>query len=191
MNFVNLSDVIPTPWRNGGGTTRDLLVWPPGASGDDWLLRASVAEVVKDGAFSIFEGVDRRFSVLKGAGVRLSLGGVTHTLTVASAPFEFDGGVACDCEVINGATQDFNLLLKRSRARGSMRLLDGRIQKTLIANKLIAAYAIDTLSTLIINSKINNLAKEQFAWIELAKGTTIYAAPSPGGRMLLIEVELL
>jgi hypothetical protein len=25
---VHLADVPPSPWKNGGGTTRELLAWP-------------------------------------------------------------------------------------------------------------------------------------------------------------------
>lgn len=114
--FVRLDDVAATPWRNGGGVTRELLAWP-GAG--DWRVRMSVAEVGQDGPFSRFEGVHRWFAVLDGAGVRLRLEGVSHELTRHSAPFEFDGGAATDCELLAGATQDFNLMLRGATGRMS------------------------------------------------------------------------
>ncbi|MDO8252256.1 MAG: HutD family protein, partial [Rhodoferax sp.] len=79
MNWrlVQLADAVPRPWRNGGGVTRELLAWP---QADDWIWRMSVAEVAHSGPFSRFEGVQRWFAVLGGAGVRLSVGGETHAL---------------------------------------------------------------------------------------------------------------
>ena len=65
---VRLEDVFATPWRNGGGVTRELAAWPQAA---DWTWRMSVAEVGQSGAFSIFDGVDRWFAVLAGSGVQL------------------------------------------------------------------------------------------------------------------------
>jgi hypothetical protein len=63
---IALDDVPPQPWKNGGGTTRELLAWPrPPAGG----CELSVAEVAADGPFSRFEGVQRWFAVLQGAGV--------------------------------------------------------------------------------------------------------------------------
>ena len=44
-NLVQLADVAPQPWKNGGGTTRELLAWPDAAS---WRVRLSVAEVAAD-----------------------------------------------------------------------------------------------------------------------------------------------
>jgi uncharacterized protein len=51
MRVIELAQVEPRPWRNGGGVTRELLAWP---GGDDWALRLSVAEIERDGPFSAF-----------------------------------------------------------------------------------------------------------------------------------------
>ena len=49
MNLVRLDAVAPAPWRNGGGSTRELLLWP---EAHDWVLRVSVARIAQDGDFS-------------------------------------------------------------------------------------------------------------------------------------------
>jgi environmental stress-induced protein Ves len=49
-------------WRNGGGSTRELLAWPEAT---DWQARISVAEITRDGPFSAFAGVQRWFAVLR------------------------------------------------------------------------------------------------------------------------------
>jgi uncharacterized protein len=188
MNIVDLKNSPKVAWRNGGGTMQELLAWPSEAN---WQCRVSVAEVSRDGPFSAYDGFERSFSVMTGAGVRLTVSGVTHELTRNSAPFGFDGGAECTCELIDGATLDFNVICRKGFATGTVRKLTERIQKTLITTKLVAAYAVDTLSTLIINSKIHNLNPGQLAWLELPAGTTLYAAPAPGGQVLLVEVEML
>lgn len=76
--MVGLDAVASTPWRNGGGATRELLAWPDPR---DWAIRLSVAEVERDGPFSQFPGVRRWFAVLSGGGVRLRVDGVAHELT--------------------------------------------------------------------------------------------------------------
>src|SRR6218665_1188986 len=67
-SVVCANDVAPQRWKNDGGWTRELLAWPHPA---DWALRISVADIEADGPFSAFEGVQRWFAVLAGAGVRL------------------------------------------------------------------------------------------------------------------------
>lgn len=77
--MIGVDRVEPQPWRNGGGTTRELLAWPRGAA--EWQLRISVADITRDGAFSRFDGIDRGFAVVDGAGVRccaLWVGGATR-----------------------------------------------------------------------------------------------------------------
>lgn len=134
-NLVRLEDVSPVPWRNGGGVTRELLARPDGAH---WKLRMSVAEVVQDGPFSRFEGVERWFAVLAGAGVRLRLDGATHALTTGSAPFRFDGGAATDCALVAGPTRDFNLMLRGGHGR--MERVRGALERKGRAGQLVAVY---------------------------------------------------
>ena len=99
MRIVRLADVQPSPWRNGGGSTRELLAWPDST---DWDWRLSVAEVAADGPFSRFDGVTRWFAVLHGEGVRLDIAGQVHVLTSGSPPLCFDGGLATGCALIAG-----------------------------------------------------------------------------------------
>ena len=84
MNLVRLQDQAAIPWRNGGGTTRDLLTWP--APGDGWQLRVSVALIDRSGLFSVFGGVSRWFTVLDGAGVHLDLPSGRTTSWIETSP---------------------------------------------------------------------------------------------------------
>jgi len=117
MNVIELASVEARPWRNGGGVTRELLAWP---SDDDWALRLSVAEIERDGPFSAFDGVGRVFAVLAGAGVRLDWPGRSVTLDADSPPLAFDGGDPPHAALVDGATRDLNLMLRRDRAGGTL-----------------------------------------------------------------------
>lgn len=120
--IVSLAQTAAQPWKNGGGTTRELLAWPDAA---DWQVRLSVAEVASDGPFSRFDGVQRWFAVLSGDGVRLVVDGRAHALTRVSEPFRFDGAADTQCALLGGATQDFNLMV-RGGGRAAMHRLRGR-----------------------------------------------------------------
>jgi hypothetical protein len=117
LHRVALDDIAPTPWRNGGGRTRELLTWPTAGA---WRLRVSVAEIECDGAFSAFPGVQRWFAVLRGAGVRLHLPGGVATVRDGGAPLAFDGRAAPHCELIDGPTQDLNFMLQGGSTLGSL-----------------------------------------------------------------------
>lgn len=122
LKLVRADAVEATPWRNGGGVTRELLAWPLGA---DWRVRISVAEIDADGPFSAFEGVERWFAVLSGAGVVLGAPGNEHRLTPASAPLRFDGAQAPACRLIDGATRDLNLMLRDGKRGALQRAVSG------------------------------------------------------------------
>jgi uncharacterized protein len=119
MNIVHLADVPPQPWRNGGGSTQQLLAWP---QEDGWQFRVSVAAIEQDGAFSAFDGVQRWFAVLSGAGVVLKLPQGEQRLTPDSPALCFDGAAAPHCRLLEGATQDLNLMLRQGceHSRGGM-----------------------------------------------------------------------
>ena len=110
MNAVRLADCPETPWRNGGGRTRELLAWPSEA---DWLLRVSVAQIEAHGPFSAFPGIDRSFAVLDGAGVVLSLPRGDVRLHRGDPALAFPGEAAPLCRLIDGPTRDLNLMLRR------------------------------------------------------------------------------
>lgn len=181
---VYLGDVPPSPWRNGGGVTRELLAWP---DSQDWLWRLSVAEVARGGPFSRFPGVQRWFAVLGQGGVRLSLGGQTHMLTRCSAPLCFDGDVPADCELLDGATQDFNLMLRHPQVAARMTRVLGSIHSTLIARKTIAVYAIDSRARVQFNDESFELPAHTLAWQVLPTGTTLQIS---GPDFLWMEMAL-
>jgi hypothetical protein len=114
---IRAAEVAPQAWRNGGGSTRELLAWP---AGPDWKLRLSLADVAADGPFSAFPGVQRWFAVIEGAGVVLTLAEGERRLTPRGEPLCFDGAEAPGCRLIEGPTRDLNLML-RGGARGRLR----------------------------------------------------------------------
>lgn len=134
--FIPLDQVAPTPWRNGGGTTRELLAWP---AAHDWKVRISVAEVERDGPFSPFPGVERWFTVLSGGGVALTIDGKAHELAMRDQPLRFRGEADTACRLLAGATQDFNLMLRG--ASGRMRRLGGPQAAFCQAGTLVASYS--------------------------------------------------
>lgn len=122
IQTVSFDDIKPQPWRNGGGVTRELLVWP---DANNWLMRLSVADIERDGPFSAFPGIDRWFAVLTGHGVQLGAPG--GAILAGDSPIHFDGASAPDCKLIDGATRDLNLMIGRGSARGWMKRAEAAI----------------------------------------------------------------
>jgi len=115
--IVRAEDITPQPWKNGGGTTRDLMVDAP-----DWRWRISLADIDRDGPFSPYPGVERWFAVVEGAGVELTVDGIASVIKPHDPALWFDGERAPSCRLLDGPTRDLNLLLRADLGvRGVMR----------------------------------------------------------------------
>ncbi|HET9444908.1 MAG TPA: HutD family protein [Steroidobacteraceae bacterium] len=112
-------EYIARPWKNGGGTTRDIVTAPPGASLDTFDWRLSLAQVDRDGPFSRFDNVDRTLVLLSGA---MTLHEGERQIHLArNEPFAFAGERAIEATVGGGATLDFNVMTRRGRAKHAAR----------------------------------------------------------------------
>ncbi|MDD5336433.1 MAG: HutD family protein [Rhodoferax sp.] len=169
-NIVQLAEVAPSHWRNGGGVTRELLAWPDSA---DWVWRMSVAEVAASGPFSRFDGVRRWFAVLCGAGVRLTIDGHLHELTRRSEPLCFDGASAVDCQLLEGATQDFNLMLRGNRASAQMERVSGQLKLDTSVSLVVAVYAMEAGATVFSRHETLTIPAHSLAWRKLPANAAV------------------
>ena len=119
--IIRLADCPSQPWKNGLGRTREIAVQPPGAGSDDFRWRISIAEVDSAAPFSCFPGIDRHIVLLAGAGFTITLDDShTHALTTPFAPYAFAGEAKVEVALVDGATRDFNLMVRRSHMRGDV-----------------------------------------------------------------------
>ena len=127
LEFFDLANVPATPWKNGGGSTLELVCWPPATAAaggmDSFGWRVSVATIAAPGPFSAFAGVDRQIMLLGGDGVHLTSSGWQHTLAERWQPFAFSGDEAVDCTMLGGISTDFNLMLRRGVWEGALQVV--------------------------------------------------------------------
>lgn len=126
MKLIKFEDLHATPWKNGGGVTRELYGYPAAASFDAFLWRVSIADVEQSGAFSSFPGVDRVITLLEGDGMELLAdNGKQTSLTIPLQPHRFRGEEQITARLEGGACKDFNLMLRRGAASGEVAILRG------------------------------------------------------------------
>jgi uncharacterized protein len=100
------------PWRNGGGSTREIVAWP---QPNDWDFRLSIADVEHSGPFSVIADVNRTIALLDGNGFVLRVGdALAETVIDHHRPFNFDGELDTICTLIDGPVRDLNLMVRRS-----------------------------------------------------------------------------
>lgn len=122
VHHFNRDSLPATPWKNGGGITREIVCQPPGAGMDAFDWRVSIAHIASDGPFSAFAGVDRVITLLEGAGVQLSSpdGQVQHRLDTPLLPFAFAGEAPVVGQLRGGDCHDFNVMTRRARCHASV-----------------------------------------------------------------------
>jgi uncharacterized protein len=110
-------------WKNGGGSTRNVVAAPAGSGPAYFDWRVSIAEVAADGPFSAFPGVERVIMLVDGAEMALDVDGVTHWLERFDV-LAFAGEATTLCRVAPGPTRALNLMARRARATGAVHRVD-------------------------------------------------------------------
>jgi environmental stress-induced protein Ves len=164
LNVVAIDRIAATPWKNGGGIARDLLFWPDAAA---WQLRVSLADITRDGPFSNYAGFERWFTVVSGTGVALMLRGGRQLLDPTSAPLCFDGAEAPMCELLDGATTDLNLMVRRSAGAGAMSMAVPGEEHVSVASWR-ALYAADAMTLQIDDTDAATASAGTLLWSDHA-----------------------
>ena len=126
--LIPFASLESTTWKNGGGSTTEVVVSPVGASLDTFDWRISLATIATDGPFSIFPGIDRTLALVDGPGVLLDMGEEgKFALTHDDPIIEFPGEAAVGATLTGGQTTDFNVMTRRARChhRLGRRLISG------------------------------------------------------------------
>lgn len=121
LELLRAASRTPVPWRNGGGLTREIAIYPLDSDLQSFDWRVSIADIRAAGPFSQFPGVDRQMKVISG---RLSLavdGDPAVTLTAESDAVAFSGEVPVYAEPLGAPVTDLNIMTRRSRCSARLR----------------------------------------------------------------------
>jgi len=126
---IRLADIAPTPWKNGGGVTREVATGErpdSGAGGaQDWGWRVSLAEVAADGPFSIFAETDRVIAVIAGKGMDLLRPDGTTLALEPFQPVRFAGEEPFEGQLRDGPVRDLNVMVRRGLFAAEMEIYEG------------------------------------------------------------------
>ena len=170
IHFFERAQLHASPWKNGGGVTREIACHPPSANMQDFDWRISIAHIARDGDFSVFAGVDRVITLLEGGGVQLSSAddSVLHTLDTPLQPFAFSGDAAVHGRLLNGDCHDFNVMTRRGVCQAEVRVL--RRDETLLpapAGLLLAmrgAWQVQTPDTDTVSAQQHAIGAQTGLW---------------------------
>ncbi|MEJ6518148.1 HutD family protein [Shewanella bicestrii] len=123
-------------WKNGGGSTKQLLIWPKGANLSNFDFRISIATISSDGPFSLFHGIDRQLCILEGEGVKLHIKGNDLgqsdeiVLRPNDPPFCFSGETQIESKLLDNQILDFNVMTRRGNYTARIERIEcnGKVQ---------------------------------------------------------------
>ena len=201
-------ELVASPWKNGGGVTREVAAFPPrglpsgrpprglppgrpeGAALDTFLWRVSVADVAQPGPFSRFEGVDRTLVLLSGAGMLLDdAEGHTHALTQPLDVAHFKGEASIDARLVDGATRDFNLMVRRGAAAGDVEVWRGETEHTLTADVVLLFCAAGPVEITLDQNAPVHLADNDTLRIDAPRGLRCATKAANAGAVLAIGIR--
>ncbi|GAB2738897.1 HutD/Ves family protein [Kitasatospora kifunensis] len=151
---------IPSPWRNGGGVTREVAADPAGA----W--RVSLALVAADGAFSLFPEFARVLTVVEGAGLELTVGDAAPVTLTPLRPFAFPGHLPTTARLLDGPVTALNLMTRDPGATVTLTPGGGELRPA--PGGAVLALALDGYDAVLVEHPCT--------------------APGPDGRGVLIEL---
>jgi uncharacterized protein len=113
MRILRARDRVASPWKNGGGTTTEIAVFPAGSDFETFGWRVSAAQVARGGPFSAFPGIDRKLAILQGR-MSLEIAGLgSIDLSPDSPLVQFSGDAATSATVLQGPVMDLNVMTRR------------------------------------------------------------------------------
>jgi uncharacterized protein len=182
LRILRSTDYPTRPWKNGGGTTRDIVVEPPGASLEDFDWRMSLAQVDRDGPFSRFDNVDRTLVLLSGT---MTLHDQERRIElVRGEPVSFPGERAITATLGGGATLDLNVMTRRGRMHHRVRnaLLGKRYSMKFSSRTALLLFALE--GGLIVDGEL--LDAHDTAVVSGQRSL----AEAPAGRASVLLVEI-
>ncbi|RAS17313.1 HutD family protein [Paraburkholderia bryophila] len=206
VTLIRGADLVAASWKNGGGVTREVAAVPEQAGLDSFVWRVSIADVAQAGPFSRFAGIDRTLVLLSGAGMMLdeiaepgneregeaASSGVanvakTHALTQPLDLARFAGETAIDARLVDGATRDFNLMVRRGAARGEVEVWRGTTQHALSADVVLLYCAEGAVSVSLGDAAAQPLATGDT--LRVNAPDALHCAVQGAGALLTIRLH--
>jgi uncharacterized protein len=170
IKVCKTTDYRVMPWKNGGGSTTELLVHPPHADMSSFHWRMSIADVAQSGPFSRFEQCERTILLLSGEGMQLDF--AEHGQVLLNTPYSpqiFSGDWQTSCTLVNGPVRDFNVIT-RAPYKAEARVLELAAEETHQEHAQLRCYYIASGEAVRFNdvqAACGELIHVQNEWVTL------------------------
>jgi environmental stress-induced protein Ves len=134
MLHLRPADYRTMPWKNGGGSTTEIAIEPPGASLEaSFAWRISSVSVAASGPFSPFPGMARALLLVEGVGFILDIEGQgRQRLKHPGQVVAFSGDATVGATLIQGPCVDFGIISDPTKVKISLQWLNLGREATLL-----------------------------------------------------------
>lgn len=179
VRILRAADRAPAPWKNGGGTVREIATGPEGAGTDAFDWRVSLADVTADGPFSALPGVERVLTVVEGAGMDLVVGGEHHIVDEPLWPHGFPGDLPTEGFLLVSPVVNLNVMYRRARTRAETAVVCGTVRLLPPEGGAVLAVSLDDGAELAVS--LEGGAELEGGGVRLDRYDAVLAAgASPG-----------
>jgi uncharacterized protein len=165
------------PWKNGGGTTRHLAQDVETEGQPGWRL--SLAEIDRDGPFSLFPGMRRHHVIVYGAGLTLR----TRDLEITADPFcpvTFDGDTTFTAILADGPCKAVNLIFDPRLVAASLQVITTETWSAQGTHSLILCLR----GGATLEEPEGRIVPGQFTWV---RGSASIV-PAPGAQLVCVAI---
>ena len=179
MRIIRFYDLHTQLWKNGGGSTREIAAF---RSNQDTIWRISMADVETEGPFSVFSGLTRILTVVKGKGICLKHAGGTID-ALFGVPVLFDGALPIRSKLMDGPISDLNLMFDAKMCRGEVTMLQTPTK--------LASHNVTAVFGLTGNCLVNSTCDLQFGDTALLENESAEIRLSTDGSALIVSLNLI
>jgi uncharacterized protein len=169
MRIIRFIDLQQTPWKNGGGITREIAMK---RAGDNLIWRLSI------------EGLRRILTVIEGHGMEL----ISHDATLQAdyaVPVSFDGALEIQSRLKDGPLRDLNLIYNPSLCTGHAQVITDA-SKYFVKSKSGQIIALHCITGSVAIGEAEPLHKGDTALIE---GDAFDFANAGSSTALMISIQ--
>lgn len=181
------SSRVASPWKNGGGVTREVAAQPSSAlPGFDW--RISIADIERPGPFSGYPGVDRTLAVLEGQ-LELTIEDKPPlSLSSRSPAVNFPGEARVSAVPVSVRSRDLNIMVRRDEWQSTLEIVQDTREVAITANdRVTVALSLGDLECRCRGSQFNLGYLD--ALIFHGASTLEVATGSKAASLLLIRIS--
>lgn len=183
LRRLTADDFRRLPWKNGRGTTLELIRRDDAASALLWRL--SVADVIEPGPFSPLPGIDRVITLIEGDGFDLDFSGARPPVSLRLfEPLAFSGDWPTTAATVHGPSRDFNVMTARGRITAEVEVARSGV----LAASLAYIFTARGGATATIDD--TTLRAEQGELIECRQPDEVHLRIDEGAIALVVRLQI-